>query len=185
MLGFYSKLSSNPQCRIGVRNGACCCEYGSAACKQCVSTHFQDPGQCASVVLPRGPPFESRSTWTDLYVSICEARHLIYIAGWSISDKIHLVRDPTKPIEQGIWPSLGQPRSLKSSLPWRLLPRRGSFSGSNRSYNPRRSMPTAVCMLSTQESCSCGKQRKVSGYSYYSGTTKRLSTTPSCNDTAS
>ena len=48
-----------------------------------------------------------RSAWCDLYEAICNAKHLIYITGWSIYDKITLVRDPSKPMQPSECPTLG------------------------------------------------------------------------------
>ena len=51
-----------------------------------------------------------RGAWCDLYEAICNAKHLIYITGWSIYDKITLVRDPAKPMLPIQWPTLGETR---------------------------------------------------------------------------
>ena len=49
-----------------------------------------------------------RGAWCDLYDAICDAKHLIYITGWSIYDRITLVRDPAKPMLPSQWPTLGE-----------------------------------------------------------------------------
>ena len=49
-----------------------------------------------------------RGAWCDLYEAICNAKHLIYVTGWSIYDKITLVRDPSKPMLPSQWPTLGE-----------------------------------------------------------------------------
>lgn len=50
-----------------------------------------------------------RGAWCDIYDAICSAQDLIYITGWSIYDKITLVRDPSKPMLPSQWPTLGAP----------------------------------------------------------------------------
>ena len=64
-----------------------------------------------------------RSAWCDLYAAICNAEHLIYITGWSIYDKITLVRDPLKPMQPSECPTLGAPvcSSPQSVIPWLSL----------------------------------------------------------------
>ena len=57
-----------------------------------------------------------RSAWGDLYEAICNAKHLIYITGWSIYDKITLVRDPSKPMQPSECPTLGEPLLFRSSI---------------------------------------------------------------------
>ncbi|CAK9170406.1 unnamed protein product [Ilex paraguariensis] len=44
-----------------------------------------------------GPRYEPRRCWEDIFDAISNAKHLIYITGWSIYTKISLVRDPTMP----------------------------------------------------------------------------------------
>ena len=67
-----------------------------------------------------------RGAWCDLYEAICEAKHLIYITGWSIYDKITLVRDPAKPMHPSQWPTLGEDGSV---MRWNLP---SFFSGVSR-----------------------------------------------------
>ena len=58
--------------------------------------------------LPDGRSFKVRGAWCDIYEAICNAQHMIYITGWSIYDKITLVRDPSKPMLPSQWPTLGE-----------------------------------------------------------------------------
>lgn len=60
------------------------------------------------IQLSEGGSFQPRGAWTDLYEAICNAQHLIYIAGWSVYDKIKLIRDPCKPMVESEIPSLGK-----------------------------------------------------------------------------
>ncbi|XP_051129613.1 phospholipase D alpha 1-like [Andrographis paniculata] len=41
--------------------------------------------------------FSPQRCWEDLFDAISNAKHLIYIAGWSVYTQITLVRDPTRP----------------------------------------------------------------------------------------
>ena len=68
---------------------------------------MQDPST-PPVELPDGRVFHVRGAWCDLYEAICNAKHLIYVTGWSIYDKITLVRDPSKPMFPNQWPTLGE-----------------------------------------------------------------------------
>ncbi len=60
------------------------------------------------IQLSEGGSFQPRGAWTDLYEALCSAQHLIYIAGWSVYDKITLIRDPSKPMLPSKIPTLGE-----------------------------------------------------------------------------
>ncbi len=66
--------------------------------------------------LPGGGAFYVRSAWRDLYKAICNAKHLIYITGWSIYDKITLVRDASKPMQPSKYLTLGAAHVSRSSI---------------------------------------------------------------------
>ncbi len=68
--------------------------------------HVQEP-DTPPIQLPEGGHFQPRGAWTDIHEAICNARHLIYIAGWSIYDKITLIRDSNKPMSPSDVPTLG------------------------------------------------------------------------------
>ncbi|ESW09022.1 hypothetical protein PHAVU_009G093500 [Phaseolus vulgaris] len=42
-------------------------------------------------------PYEFRKCWEDIYNAISDARHFIYITGWSVYTEITLIRDPLQP----------------------------------------------------------------------------------------
>ncbi|GMH07019.1 hypothetical protein Nepgr_008859 [Nepenthes gracilis] len=44
-----------------------------------------------------GKIYEPQRCWEDIFDAICRAKHLVYIAGWSVYTKITLVRDPQRP----------------------------------------------------------------------------------------
>ncbi|XP_075494141.1 phospholipase D alpha 4 [Primulina tabacum] len=58
------------------------------------------------------PPFnlceKPRNLWEDIYISIDGAKHLIYIAGWSLNPKMTLVRDPQTDIPHARGVKLGE-----------------------------------------------------------------------------
>ncbi|KAL3528635.1 hypothetical protein ACH5RR_007957 [Cinchona calisaya] len=58
------------------------------------------------------PPFAISQTpkklWEDVYKAIDGARHLIYIAGWSLNPKIVLVRDPNTELQHARGLKLGE-----------------------------------------------------------------------------
>ncbi|XP_027356581.1 phospholipase D alpha 1-like [Abrus precatorius] len=43
-----------------------------------------------------GGNYEHRKCWEDIYAAIMDAKHLIYITGWSVYTEITLVRDPNE-----------------------------------------------------------------------------------------
>ncbi|CAK9170402.1 unnamed protein product [Ilex paraguariensis] len=67
----------------------------------CKITLYQDadvPGDEFPMFLSsEGPRYEPRRCWEDIFDAISNAKHLIYITGWSVYTKISLVRDRTMP----------------------------------------------------------------------------------------
>ncbi|KAK3129562.1 hypothetical protein QOZ80_6BG0481700 [Eleusine coracana subsp. coracana] len=60
--------------------------------------------------------FEHRSCWEDICHAILEAHHMIYIVGWSVYDKVKLVREPSpsRPLPEGGDLTLGDLLKFKS-----------------------------------------------------------------------
>ncbi|KAF3949156.1 hypothetical protein ACB098_10G058600 [Castanea mollissima] len=54
--------------------------------------HVHD-GCLPSLKLHGDVQYEHRSCWHDIFEAISQARHLIYIAGWSVYHKVKLIRD--------------------------------------------------------------------------------------------
>ncbi|XP_059643278.1 phospholipase D alpha 4 [Cornus florida] len=58
------------------------------------------------------PPFDlcgsPRKLWEDVYKALDGAKHLIYIAGWSLNPKMALVRDPQTDIPHALGVKLGE-----------------------------------------------------------------------------
>ncbi|MQM09316.1 hypothetical protein Taro_042187 [Colocasia esculenta] len=89
-----------------VRNGGMVTLYQDA--------HVRD-GDLPKIELEDGKVFYHHKCWEDICLAILEARHLIYIAGWSIYHKVRLVREPTKPLPKaGMELNLGELLKYKS-----------------------------------------------------------------------
>nr|XP_043617437.1 phospholipase D delta-like [Erigeron canadensis] len=58
--------------------------------------------------------FKQKGCWEDICHAILEARHLVYVVGWSIFDKVKLVREPTKALPSNGELSLGELLKCKS-----------------------------------------------------------------------
>ncbi|CAN6463912.1 unnamed protein product [Victoria cruziana] len=61
-----------------------------------------------------GEKYEHGKCWEDICHAILEAHHLIYIVGWSVYDKVKLVREPTRPIPDAGKMTLGELLKYKS-----------------------------------------------------------------------
>jgi phospholipase D1/2 len=72
-------------------------------------------GELPKIELDSGKTFQHHACWENICHAILEAHHLIYIAGWSVYDKVKLVREPTRPIsDEIINMSLGELLKYKS-----------------------------------------------------------------------
>ncbi|MED6193562.1 hypothetical protein PIB30_020706 [Stylosanthes scabra] len=71
----------------------------------CKVTLYQDAHVSDSfvpgVVLDGGVTYEPQRCWEDMFKAIKEAKHFIYIAGWSLYTEISLIRDPNRPQDGG------------------------------------------------------------------------------------
>ncbi|KAG8050389.1 hypothetical protein GUJ93_ZPchr0009g239 [Zizania palustris] len=84
-------------------------------------TLYQDAhvkeGDLPKIELEPGKLFEHSSCWEDICHAILEAHHMIYIVGWSVYDKVRLVREPSPsrpPLPQGGRLTLGDLLKYKS-----------------------------------------------------------------------
>ncbi|KAF5771476.1 putative phospholipase D [Helianthus annuus] len=88
-------------------------------------TLYQDAhvreGELPEIELDDGKVFKQRGCWEDICHAILEAHHLVYIVGWSIYDKVKLVREPTKPLPRGWDMTLGELLKYKSQEGVRVL----------------------------------------------------------------
>ncbi|KAI3816963.1 hypothetical protein L1987_10748 [Smallanthus sonchifolius] len=83
--------------------------------------HVQE-GELPDIELDgEGKIFQQRGCWEDICHAILEAHHLVYIVGWSIYDKVKLVREPTKPLRSGWDLTLGELLKYKSQEGVRVL----------------------------------------------------------------
>ncbi|KAI5054976.1 hypothetical protein GOP47_0030121 [Adiantum capillus-veneris] len=71
--------------------------------KGCRVTLYQDahvPNNFRpKIYLGNGGLYEPRRCWEEIFQAIHDAKHLIYITGWSVYTEIELVRDEERPIE--------------------------------------------------------------------------------------
>ncbi|KAM0884353.1 hypothetical protein ACQ4PT_031030 [Festuca glaucescens] len=83
-------------------------------------TLYQDAhvneGDLPDIELEPGKLFQHNQCWEDICHAILEAHHMIYIVGWSIYDKVRLVREPSssRPLPEGGDLTLGELLKFKS-----------------------------------------------------------------------
>ncbi|XP_059658142.1 phospholipase D alpha 1-like [Cornus florida] len=67
----------------------------------CNVTLYQDAhvpdGVIPDFILSEDKTFEPQPCWEDIFDAITNAKHLIYITGWSVYAQITLIRDPRRP----------------------------------------------------------------------------------------
>lgn len=64
------------------------------------SDSHHDPGETPSIMLGNGQPYRSGALWKDIYSAILDAKHFVYIAGWSVWVHNILVREKGKPMRE-------------------------------------------------------------------------------------
>lgn len=94
--------------------------------KGCRTALYQDAhvhdGQLPNIPLENGKYFEHRKCWEEICTAILEATHMIYIAGWSIYDKVTLIRGKAPPgMPEGAELTLGELLKRKSADGVRVL----------------------------------------------------------------
>ncbi|KAK1632985.1 hypothetical protein QYE76_007300 [Lolium multiflorum] len=83
-------------------------------------TLYQDAhvneGDLPEIQLEPGKLFQHNQCWEDICHAILEAHHMIYIVGWSVYDKVKLVREPSssRPLPEGGDLTLGELLKFKS-----------------------------------------------------------------------
>lgn len=65
--------------------------------------------------------YKQRGCWEDICHAILDAHHLVYITGWSVYDKVKLVREPNRPLPNGGDLTLGELLKYKSEEGVRVL----------------------------------------------------------------
>lgn len=74
--------------------------------------HVRD-GELPEIRLDGDRVFAHEKCWEDICHAILEARHLIYIVGWSIYTEVRLVRESTRPLPEAV-KTLGELLRYKS-----------------------------------------------------------------------
>ncbi|XP_078162510.1 phospholipase D delta-like [Carex rostrata] len=74
--------------------------------------HVRD-GELPEIRLDGNRVFAHEKCWEDICHAILEARHLIYIVGWSIYTEVRLVRESTRPLPEAV-KTLGELLRYKS-----------------------------------------------------------------------
>jgi phospholipase D1/2 len=75
--------------------------------------HVKD-GELPEIRLDGERVFAHEKCWEDICHAILEARHLIYIVGWSIYTEVKLVREPTRTLPKAGLQTLGELLKYKS-----------------------------------------------------------------------
>lgn len=60
------------------------------------------------IELEGGTLYQPQRCWEDICRAILEAKHIVFIAGWSVFTQIRLVRDPTRPMGDLVDVTLGE-----------------------------------------------------------------------------
>lgn len=66
------------------------------------------------IQLDGGMTFQHGKCWEDICLALLDAKHLIYIIGWSVYHNVKLVREPKEPLPTGGELSLGELLKAKS-----------------------------------------------------------------------
>ncbi|GBG88989.1 hypothetical protein CBR_g48599 [Chara braunii] len=72
------------------------------------AAHVPDGALPEDIKLDGGRTYRHGRCWEDICAAILGAKHMIYIVGWSVNDKIKLVRDPARPMGDGSQLTLGK-----------------------------------------------------------------------------
>lgn len=78
-------------------------------------------GELPEIELENGRVFRQGKCWEDICHAILDAHKLIYIVGWSVYDKVRLVREPTRKLPNAGDLSLGELLKYKSQEGVRVL----------------------------------------------------------------
>lgn len=95
-----------------VRKGSSVRLYQDAHCPE---------GTVPEIQLDNGKVYRAENCWEDICYAITEAHHMVYLAGWSIYDKVMLVREPSRPLPKGGDLTLGDLLKYKSEEGVRVL----------------------------------------------------------------
>ncbi|KAM0894632.1 hypothetical protein ACQ4PT_024332 [Festuca glaucescens] len=91
----------------------------------CKVTLYQDAhvpdGFIPRIPLDDGRYYEPHRCWEDIFAAISNAKHLIYVTGWSVYTEITLLRDVDRPKPPGSGVTLGELLKKKASEGVRVL----------------------------------------------------------------
>ncbi|KAK4339905.1 hypothetical protein RND71_041367 [Anisodus tanguticus] len=99
----YTLTSENPLYKNGVGNEA----------DQKGDAHTPDE-TLPEILLDNDKVFNRNKCWEDICHAMLEARHLIYIVGWSVYHLVRLIREPTRLVPSSGWLELGDLLKYKS-----------------------------------------------------------------------
>lgn len=111
-------IAGDPQ-HLGVRHSYFPLRKGGAVMLY-QDAHVKD-GLLAKIELDGRRVYQHEKCWEDICYAISEAHHMIYIVGWSIYDKVKLIREPTRPLPRGGDLTLGELLKYKSQEGVRVL----------------------------------------------------------------
>ncbi|GBG85073.1 hypothetical protein CBR_g39537 [Chara braunii] len=83
--------------------------------------HVADGALPESIRLDGGRMYTHGRCWEDICAAIQDAKFMIYIIGWSVYDKIKLIRDPRRPMGDGSQLTLGELLKKKAGANVRVL----------------------------------------------------------------
>ncbi|KAK1440542.1 hypothetical protein QVD17_06371 [Tagetes erecta] len=116
---YWNGIAGDPE-QKGVRNTYFPVRKGSQV-KLYQDAHVRHESKMPLIQLDGGKVFEHGSCWEDICHAISSAHHMIYIVGWSVFDKIKLIREPTRPLPRGGDLTLGELLKYKSEEGVRVL----------------------------------------------------------------
>ncbi|GLT34764.1 hypothetical protein SLA2020_092620 [Shorea laevis] len=102
----YSQGIASDPGQAGVRNTYFPLRKGNAL-KLYQDAHVPE-GMLPEIELEHGRVFEHHKCWEDICHAISEARHMIYIVGWSLRYDIKLIREPSRSLPPGVDLTLGE-----------------------------------------------------------------------------
>ncbi|KAL7612903.1 hypothetical protein Lser_V15G07160 [Lactuca serriola] len=112
-------IAGDPELK-GVRNTYFPVRKGSEV-RLYQDAHIMPGSMMPKIELDGGKVYEHNSCWEDICEAISSAHHMIYIVGWSIFDKVKLIREPTRQLPRGGDLTLGELLKYKSEEGVRVL----------------------------------------------------------------
>lgn len=121
----FTPFNENPEYRSGIPENHGLNESYFPVRHGCSVTLYQDAhspdGMLPEIELEDTRVFRHEKCWEDICHAILDARHLVYIVGWSVYHKVKLVRESEKPLPDGGNQNLGDLLKYKSQEGVRVL----------------------------------------------------------------